>query len=149
MTDDAVIEQRLDRAELLVARHLGVDAVQLPKTDPLHPELLAALERFLAQPFRPPVRRPNAWARTRQPGLGGDQHAAIRMERLADELLRQVRPVGIGSVDEVDAELRQALQRAYGLRLVFRRTPNAFSGDAHGAEAEAMDFDLAADLERP
>ena len=71
------------------------------------------------------------------------------MERLADELLRHVRPVGIGSVDEVDAELRQALQRAYDLKLVFRRTPNAFPGDAHGAEAEAMDFDLAADLNDP
>src|SRR6478735_11375236 len=84
-----------------------------------------------------------------EPSLGGDQNAAIRMERLADELLGHVGPVRIGGIDEVDAERRQALQRADGLGLVFRRTPNAFSGDAHGAETKAMDLDLAADLERP
>src|SRR5262245_56198155 len=68
-------EQRLDRAELFIARHLGVDAVQLPKADLLHPELFAALERFL-------------------------QHAAIRMERFADELFGHVGPVGICGIDE-------------------------------------------------
>jgi hypothetical protein len=149
MTDDAVVEQRLDRAELLIARHLGIDAVQLPKPDLLHTELLAALERFLAQPLRPPIHLPNAGAKPLEPGLGGDQHAAIRMKRLADQLLRHVRPVGVRGIDEVDAKLRQTLQRADGLGLVFRLAPNAFSGDAHGAKAEAMDLVLAADLERP
>src|SRR6476660_10028924 len=131
MTDDAVIEQRLDRAELLIARHLGVDAVQLPKPNLLHPELLAALERLLAQPLRPPIHLPYAGARALEPSLGGDQNAAIRLERLADELLGHVGPVRIGGIDEVDAEIGQALQRA------------------HGPGTEAMDLDLAADLERP
>ena len=71
------------------------------------------------------------------------------MERFADELFGHVGPVGICGIDEVDAKLGQTLQRADGLGLVFRRTPNAFSGDAHGTEPEAMDLDLAADLERP
>ena len=34
------------------------------------------------------------------------------MQRLADQLLGDIGAVGIGGVDEVDAELRQALQRA-------------------------------------
>ena len=34
-----------------------------------------------------------------------------RMERLADEFLGHIGPVGIGGIDEVHAELRQALQR--------------------------------------
>ena len=44
MADDAVVEQRLDRAELLVARHLRIDAVQLPQIDLLDAELLQALD---------------------------------------------------------------------------------------------------------
>jgi hypothetical protein len=71
------------------------------------------------------------------------------MKRLPDQLLRHVRPVGVRGIDEVDAKLRQTLQRADGLGLFFRLAPNAFSGDAHGAKAEAMDLVLAADLERP
>src|ERR1700677_2199376 len=33
MADDALVEQRLDRAELLVPRHAWIDAVQLPEID--------------------------------------------------------------------------------------------------------------------
>ena len=40
------------------------------------------------------------------------------MQRLVDKLLRHVRAVGIGRVDEIDTEFRQALQRANGLRVI-------------------------------
>jgi hypothetical protein len=47
VTDDPFIQQRLDRSELLVARHFRVDAVQLPEPDLLQPELFAAFDRLL------------------------------------------------------------------------------------------------------
>lgn len=148
MLDDPIIEQRLHRGELLVARHLRVDAVQLPQPDPLDPELLAALDRLLAQIIRAPVHLPDARARPPEPSLGGNQDAVIRVERFADEPLGDVRPIGIRGVDEIDAELGHALQRPKRFRSIFRRTPDARTRDAHRAEAEAMDFGIAVDLER-
>ena len=70
------------------------------------------------------------------------------MKRLTDQLLGDIGSVEVSGIDKVDAELRQALQRADGLRPVGRLTPNAGTGDAHGAESEAVDLDLASNLER-
>ena len=64
-----------------------------------------------------------------------------------DQQLRHVRPVGIRRIDEVDAKLGQSLQRAERFLAVGRRASNAGAGDAHGAEAETIDLDVAADLE--
>ena len=50
--------------------------------------------------------------------LGGNDDAATGMKRFADQLLRHVRPVGIGGVDEIDAKLGQPFQRAEGFRPV-------------------------------
>ena len=77
MTDDAVIEQRLDRAELLIARHLGIDAVQLPKPDLLHPELLAG---SLSASLRSHSGRPSI-SHTLGPGRWNPALVAIGMPR--------------------------------------------------------------------
>jgi hypothetical protein len=132
---------------LLCARHLGVDAVKLPEPDLLDAQLLAALDRLLAQILRPPVHLPLAGSATPETGLGGDQHAGVGMQRLVDQQFRHVGSVGVGRVDKVDAEIGQALERAQHFRAVGRRAPNALAGDAHGAEAQAIDLDVAADLE--
>ena len=47
--DDAVIEHRSDRGELLLARDLRINAMQLPEPDLLDAELLAAPDRLLAE----------------------------------------------------------------------------------------------------
>jgi hypothetical protein len=64
------------------------------------------------------------------------------MQRLGDDLLGDVRAVGVGRVDEVDAQ-------AHGFaddlprRLTIRRlAPHPGAHDAHGAEAEAVDFQV-------
>ena len=49
VTDDASSISDLDGVELLVARHLRVDAVQLPQPDLLDAELVTALARFGAR----------------------------------------------------------------------------------------------------
>ena len=66
------------------------------------------------------------------------------MKRFADQLLRHVRPIGIGGVDAIDAKLGQPFQRAEGFRPVLGLASNALAGDAHGAEAETIDLNLAA-----
>jgi hypothetical protein len=69
MADDALVEQGLDRAELLAARHAGVDAVQLPQVDPLDAELVQALARLGDQVVQPALRRPMIRAGAKQPDL--------------------------------------------------------------------------------
>ena len=71
----------------------------------------------------------------------------VGMQRLADQPLRHVRAVAVGGVDEVDAQLGDAPQRAQHFRAVGGLAPDAAPGDAHGAEAETVDRDLAANPE--
>ena len=70
------------------------------------------------------------------------------MQRLADQFLGDVRAVGVGGVDEVDAELDGAAQHADAFVVVVRRAPDTLAGQAHGAESEAVDREVAADAER-
>ena len=64
------------------------------------------------------------------------------MQRLADQLLGVVRAVGVGSVDEVDAELDRAAQHANAFVVVVRRAPYALPGYSHGAETESIDGEI-------
>jgi hypothetical protein len=59
------------------------------------------------------------------------------VQRLANEVLTHVGAVRVGGVDEVDAELDRATQHGDGGVVVRRIAPDAVSGDAHRAEAEA------------
>ena len=51
------------------------------------------------------VRDPLVRPRAREARLGRDQQSFIGMKRLADQLLRHIRAVTVGRVDEVDADL--------------------------------------------
>ena len=126
---------------------LRVDAVQLPEADAVDAEPAAALVGLLDEVFGPAEGDPHLRAGSRQAGLGGDEDVAVGMQRFADQLLGDIRPIGIGGVDEVHAELGQALQRADRFGPVGRLAPNSAAGDAHRAEAEAVDLDIAADPE--
>ena len=70
------------------------------------------------------------------------------MERFGDERLADVRAIGIGSVDEVDAELDRSTQHGLCLFAIRWLAPDAGTGDPHRAEAEAVDGDVASDLDR-
>jgi hypothetical protein len=82
-----------------------------------------------------------------QPGLGRNEDAVIRVQILPDEPLGDIRPIGVSGVDEIDAELRQALEGSDRFGSVKRRTPDAGASDAHRSEAEAVDLDVATDFE--
>ena len=62
MADLALVLQLLEHAELLLARHLGVDAVQLEEVDALDAEPAQAHLALLAQVLGRPDRLPLAGA---------------------------------------------------------------------------------------
>src|SRR5258708_12763086 len=51
--NDPEIEQRLDRAELFIARHFRIDAMRLPKPDRFYPNTPSALLHLLNLLFAP------------------------------------------------------------------------------------------------
>ena len=72
-------------------------------------------------------------------GLGGDDHAfGVGSEGFADEALGDFGAVGVGGVDEVDAEFDGASEDPCAVLRVFGLTPDALAGDAHGAKAERL-----------
>ncbi len=144
--DDAVVEQLANGAELLVARHPSIDAMELPEIDPLDAELLQAALGLTNQVRRPSVGLPAVRAGTRETRLRRDQHARIRMQRFAQELFGHVGAVAVGGVDEVDAELGQPAQRRERRVPVPGRSPDPWPRDPHRAVAEAIDGRLS-DLE--
>ena len=70
------------------------------------------------------------------------------MQRLADQVFADERSVRVRRVDEVDPELRQPPQDTQRLVSIVRLTPDALARDAHRAEAESIDGEVAADVER-
>ena len=80
--------------------------------------------------------------------LGGDDDAGrVGRERFADEPLGDFGAVGVGGVNEVDAELDGAAQYAARFGFVGGLAPRAFADQAHGSVAEPMDGQIAADEE--
>jgi hypothetical protein len=122
--------------------------MKLPEIDLLEAKIAQALMRLLDQIFRTADGQPDIGTVAGQAALGGDDRlAAIGMQRFLDQPFGDIGAVGIGRIDEVDAEFRQALQRADGFGMIGRLAPDALAGDAHGAETETIDLDIAADLE--
>ena len=113
--DLALLLHLLQRAEDSFKRRARVDAMQLVKVDALQLEPpqahLDALDQIAraAHVFR--LRRPLP----RDSALGGDHQARrIRVQRLGDQPLGNLRPVGVGGIDQVDAQLDGAAQNAAG-----------------------------------
>ena len=71
------------------------------------------------------------------------QIVRVRRERLADELVGDVRPVVIGRVDVGDAEVRDGAQHRQRLAHVFRRPEYARAGQLHGAVADPGQAEIA------
>ncbi len=126
---------------------LVVDAVQLEQVDGVHAETAQAHLAFLAQIGREAQNRPDVGPGAQQSGLGRDHDAVVRMQRFADQFLGDIRAVGVGGVDEVDAEFDGAAQDADAFVAVVGRTPDTLAGQAHGAESQAVDREVAADAE--
>jgi hypothetical protein len=89
-------------------------------------------------------------ARPEEPCLGGDlQPLGVRVEGLGEDQLTDVRPVGVGGVDEVDAKLDRPADHPDGLVPVPGLAPDARTGDPHRAEAEAIHRTEIGDVDLP
>ncbi len=67
-----------------------------------------------------------------------DEVAGVRVERVADELVDDVRAVEVAGVDVVDAGFDGGAQDSFGLFGVLGRPPDHGTGELHGAKAEAV-----------
>src|SRR5882757_6612129 len=126
-----------EHAVLVICRHRRVNPVQLEQVDALHPEAAQAHLALLAQVLRASTLEPLARAGTQEAGLGGNHQVfVVRVQRLPDQLLADVRAVRVGGVDQVHPELDGAAQHPDRLVVVGRRTPDTRSGQLHRTKAQ-------------
>ena len=120
--------------------------MELVEVDPLQAQPPQASLAGLAQVLGAAVALPPPGPGPRQAPLGRDHEAAgVGVERLGDQLLAHLGPVGVGGVDEVDAELDGAAQDRLRALAVGRRPPDALAGDPHRAEPEPAHLEVAAE----
>src|SRR5580692_5258464 len=137
-----------ERAELIFRGNFGIDAMQLIEVDAVETETTQAAFASGAEVLGLSVFNPAIGAGTIEAALGGnDQVGWIRLQGFGDDFFADVGAVGIGGVDEVDTELDGAAQNSNGFGAIGRLTPDAVSGDAHGAETEAGNGESVADGE--
>ena len=97
MADDATVDVGPDRAEALLERRLGIDAVQVVQADGIGPERAQALLDLRAQDLRPALAGAVA-------ALGGDEHLFAHVgERLAEGALAVPAAVEVRGVDVAHA----------------------------------------------
>src|SRR6266550_8491900 len=148
MPDLALAFQFHKSADGFLERHLRIRTVKLIDIDLFDPQPLQAALTGGAKVLRAPVRFPHAGPRPVKPSLGGNHEILrIRMQRLRDQSLAHLWTVGIGSVDEVDPERHRPPQHTLAFLAVGGFTPDPFSGDTHGAEPEAIDRKVTADID--
>src|SRR5579862_5404907 len=98
--------------------------------------------------FRTAICRPFVRTGPVEAGFRRDYEArGIRVKRFGDEFFSHMRAVGISGVDKIDSEFDGAAQNSNCFVVILRRTPDSFSGEAHGSEAETVDDEIAANSE--
>ncbi|SPL62657.1 Mobile element protein [Ochrobactrum soli] len=129
------------------ARYFRVDSMKLPKTNSVYTKMPAASIGLLNEVLWPAQRNPHIRAGAGKPALGGHQHSSVRMQCLMNKFLRNVRTVGIRRIDEINIKFGQSPQRPQCLWPICRFPPDARACDSHCAKTEAIDLDIASDLE--
>ena len=103
----------------------------------------------LAQMFGAAVDIPIAGTGAGKPALAGDdQPCRIRVQRLGDQRLADLRSIGIGGVDKGHPLVDHPPQQSDRFAFVGWRTPHAAPGNAHRSKAEAADRRSAAERQR-
>jgi hypothetical protein len=78
---------------------------------------------------------------------GNDQTLGIWVKSFCDQPLGDLRTVGVGGVDQVDAEFNGAAQHPAGCGGIGRFAPRALAHKAHSSVAEPVNGQIAADRE--
>src|SRR5439155_16239124 len=128
--------------------HGGIDAVQLVEVDALELKPAQAAVARRAEVLRSPIGLPLVGPGALEAGLGRD-HEPLRVgvERFGNEPLAHLGAVGVRGIDQVDTELEGAAQHGDRFACVARLAPDPLAGEPHGAEAEAVNGQLAAQEE--
>ena len=114
--------------------------MELIEVDPLESQPPQTVRTSAAEMLRPAIDIPVAGTRARQPALARyHELGRIRVEGLSDQCLAHPRPIGIGGVDKSHTAIGYAAEQGDRFPLVGWRSPNAPSGDAHRAKADAAD----------
>ncbi len=138
----------LKAPERFLERGARVDAVELVEIDALELEAAQAHLDTLNQIAGAADVFGFGGTLARDAALGGDDEAGrVGVQGFADQALGDLGAVGVGGVDERDAELDGAAQNAAGFVGIGRLAPGAIADKAHGSVAEAMDREIAADAE--
>ena len=88
------------------------------------------------------------WALAGDASLGGDDEVGcVGVEGFGDDVFRDEWAVGVGGVDEVDAEGDGSAEYVAHLFAVGGFSPCAFVDQTHGSEAEPVDGEVAAEEE--
>ena len=133
-----------DGTERLFQRDVRIGRVQLVEVDALDVQALQAAFDRLAQVLGAAVLVPARRARSDQAAFGCDhQVLGVGVKRLGDQLLVDVRAVRVRGIEESAAELVGPAQHAKRGRPVLRRPPDLRPADPHGAEAQAIDAEVA------
>ena len=122
-----------------VERDSGIGNVKLVDGDAVEAEALETAFDGLFEMLRAGVVSPLGGARALPSALGGDYKTCeVGVEGLSDEFFGDVRAVGVGGVDEVDSQFNGAAEGSDGGGVIVGWSPDAFTGDSHGAVAETV-----------
>jgi len=138
----------LQRAQRLFQRRSRVNAVKLIKINPLQSEPpqahLDALNQVARAAHVLALGRPLAG----DAAFGGDHHPRrVGIKRLGDQPLGNLRAIGVGGVDQRDAQFDSSAQNVARLGRINRFTPRPLAHQAHGSVAKTMNGKVAADEE--
>src|SRR5579859_471823 len=101
-----------------------------------------------AKMFRISIFRPPIWpAAVEAAFCGDDETGGVWIQSFGDDFLAYAGTVGIGGVNEVDAEIDGAAKHANGFAAVGGFAPDTLARDAHRSKAEAIDFEIVSNTE--
>jgi hypothetical protein len=122
--------------------------MKLEQLNPVEAQPLEAAFASRAQMFRPSIRHPFVRTGPLEAGFRRNyEPGGIGIKRFGDEFFSHMRAVGICGVNKIDSEFNGAAQNSNCFVVVLRWPPNSFSCQAHAAEAEPVDYEIAADSE--
>ena len=136
------------RLERFLDGHFGIDAMQLPQGQGFQLQTAQAHFDLLLQVFGASDREPLVRTLAGEPGFGGDNEAfRVGSKRFTDQAFAHFWSIGVGGVDEVDAQFHGAAEHLAAGVGIFGLAPDAGSRDAHGAKTKPVDGEVAAEGE--